>query len=110
MKQWNLCEYILAMLAYDFSVNPTFWCMIVIVKTKNIVFLLLTTKKIAEALGEQQVATVDCISSLQHLKIICLAFFPPFGSDSVCVCVCACMCTCAQTHPLACVSNRLYKS
>ena len=47
-----------------------------------------TEQLIAESLGEQQVTTVDCISSLQHLKIMCLAFFPPFGSDSVCVCVC----------------------
>jgi len=82
--------------------------MAVIAKTKNILFFLLTSKKIAEALGEQQAATVDCISSLQYLKIICPAFFPPCGPDSVCVCVC--VCTCAQAHPLACVPNRLYKS
>ena len=62
--------------------------MAVIAKTKNILFFLLTSKKIAEALGEQQAATVDCISSLQYLKIICPAFFPPCGPDSVCVCVC----------------------
>ena len=67
--------------------------MAVIAKTKNILFFLLTSKKIAEALGEQQAATVDCISSLQYLKIICPAFFPPCGPDSVCVCVCVYMCT-----------------
>lgn len=96
------------MLAYDFSVNPTFWCMAVTDRTKNILLLLLTSKKIAEALGEQQAATFDCISSLQYLKIICPAFFPPCGPD--CVCVRVYVCTRAQAPPLACVSNRLYKS
>ena len=85
------------MLAYDFSVNPTFWCMAVTDKTKNILFLLLTSKKIAEALGEQQAATIDCISSLRYLKIICPAFFPQCGPESVCVCVCVCVYTCTST-------------
>ena len=86
------------MLAYDFSVNPTFWCMAVTDKTKNILFLLLTSKKIAEALGEQQAATIDCISSLRYLKIICPAFFPQCGPESVWMCVCVCVCVHVHKH------------
>ena len=72
--------------------------MAVIAKTKNILFLLLTSTKIAEALDEQQAATIDYISSLQYLKIICSAFFPPCGPDSECVCVCVCVCVHVHKH------------